>query len=61
MSTLRKKLEGTRGRVVIETVGSLGYRLLLDGGDRIHRDFEFAGRMIEPADDVLHLKDNNPV
>ncbi len=32
MSSLRKKLEDAQGRVVIETAGTLGYRLLLRSG-----------------------------
>ncbi len=34
ISNLRKKLEGTRGRVAIETTDGLGYRLLLRSGGR---------------------------
>ena len=42
ISNLRRKLEVTRGSVVIETTGNLGYRLLLRSGSRIQRDVEFA-------------------
>ena len=47
ISNLRKKLEGTHGRVVIETTGSLGYRLLLRSGGRIDGDVEFPSETIE--------------
>lgn len=60
VSRLRKKLDGTRGRVVIETVEHLAYRLLLDGGGRIHGDFDSGSGTIKPQNDVLHLEGNNP-
>ena len=41
ISNLRKKLEVTGGRLVIETAGSLGYRLLLGNGSG-PRDMEYA-------------------
>jgi two-component system KDP operon response regulator KdpE len=59
MSMLRRKLEVTRGRVAIETVENLGYRLLLDGGDGIHRDIDFASGTIESQNDVPHVEGND--
>jgi len=48
ISSLRKKLEWTQGRVAIETTDRLGYRLWLRTGDRIHRDVEFPHETTEP-------------
>ena len=41
ISSLRKKLESTRGRVAIETADGLGYRLWLRSGDRVHEEDMF--------------------
>jgi two-component system KDP operon response regulator KdpE len=42
ISNLRKKLGGTRGRVFIETAGSIGYRLLLRSGGQFTQMLSFA-------------------
>jgi two-component system KDP operon response regulator KdpE len=55
ISSLRKKLEGTHGRVAIETTGSLGYRLLLPRGGAIPGEIEFPDQMIEHHDAKLPL------
>jgi two-component system KDP operon response regulator KdpE len=47
MSHLRKKLDGARGIIVIETTGSLGYRLLLRGGGPLRRGIEFPHETME--------------
>jgi two-component system KDP operon response regulator KdpE len=47
MSHLRKKLDRARGDIVIETTGSLGYRLLLQGGGSLRRGIEFPHETME--------------
>jgi two-component system KDP operon response regulator KdpE len=41
ISSLRKKLEWTQGRIAIETLDRLGYRLWLRSGDRVHDEDMF--------------------
>jgi len=41
MSHLRKKLDGSQESIVIETTGSIGYRLLLRDGGSVREDSEF--------------------
>ena len=47
ISNLRKKLEGTGGRVAIETMGSLGYRLLVRTGGPFTQMLNFARPHLE--------------
>jgi two-component system KDP operon response regulator KdpE len=41
ISSLRKKLKWTQGRIAIETLDNLGYRLWLRSGDRVHGEVKF--------------------
>jgi two-component system KDP operon response regulator KdpE len=47
MFHLRKKLDGTEESIVIETVGSLGYRLLLRDGGSVREESEYSPETME--------------
>jgi two-component system KDP operon response regulator KdpE len=60
MSHLRKKLDGTGGRIVIETTGSHGYRLLWRGGGAGRGDIAFPHETMELENVVSAASENRP-